>query len=249
MNNRGSAVVEIAYPPLLARRRAIPTRTKQARVSAAASRRRKRTPRRAPGPSRRPRATRRRRRPVEQPLGVGVGDAFALRRLNVPPQPSRARADKGVREIGWAEFGDVARDLATSIGREFHPDVVLGVVNGGVFLGGALAVPLKSEFLPVRVEKRGKRVLVRDSLGELRGKAVLVVDDVTVSGTTLGTVSRAALKAGARETRTATLVVRPSGSHSDFYAVETNDVVVFGWDYQLHGDGGAGTGDPGEVGV
>lgn len=175
-----------------------------------------------------------------------MADAFALRRLNVPPQRAPAGRD-GLREVGWADFGEIARDLAQRIGREFQPDVILGVVNGGVFLGGALAVPLRAEFHSVRVEKQGKRS-VAEQLTGLGGKRILVVDDVTVSGKTLAAASAAARKAGATEVRSAALVVRPDGNHSDFYALETKDLVVFGWDYQLHG-GASGAGDPGEVGV
>lgn len=171
-----------------------------------------------------------------------MGDAFALRRLNVPPQGS---GRDGPREVGWSTFGEIARDLAERIGREFQPDVVLGVVNGGVFLGGALAVPLRAEFHSIRVEKQGKRS-VAEQLTGLGGKSVLVVDDVTVSGKTLGAASAAARRAGAKEVRTAALVVRPSGNHTDFYALETTDLILFGWDYQLHG---GATGDPGEFGV
>lgn len=177
-----------------------------------------------------------------------MGDAFALERLNVPLQ-ARKRREKGVREIGWAEFGDLARMLAERVGAEYKPDVVLGVVSGGVFLGGALALPLKAEFFPVRVEKRGKRVVVLDRLADLEGKSVLVVDDVTQSGKTLDAVCIAAERAGATETRTATIVVRPTGNRSDFHALDTTALIVFGWDYQLHGDPGTGSGDPGEVGV
>jgi hypoxanthine phosphoribosyltransferase len=146
-----------------------------------------------------------------------------------------------------AEFGELARALADRIAAEYRPDVVLGIVNGGVFLGGALAAPLGAEFHPLRVGRIGKRVVVIDRLGDLRGKAVLIADDVTASGKTLASVAQAARRAGARETRTATLVVRPTANRSDFHALDTTDVIVFGWDYQLHG--GAGGGDPGDVGV
>ncbi len=239
------------------RRRAIP-RTKKSRASsiakprpAAKAKPRRRSDERRPAakadPKPRSAKLARPRRRAEQPLGVGVADVFALRRLNVPPQSASTGKGEGVREVGWAHFGDLARELSKRIGREFQPDVIVGVVNGGVFLGGALAVPLRAEFHSVRVEKRGKRSIA-EPLGALSGKSVLVVDDVTVSGKTLAAACAAARKAGASETRTATLVVRPNGNHSDFYALETKDLVVFGWDYQLHG-GPSGSSDPGEVGV
>lgn len=168
-----------------------------------------------------------------------------MRRLQVPLRPQRATSERGVREVGWAQFGELARDLARRIGRQFQPDVVVGIVNGGVFLGGALAVPLRAQFQSVRVEKRGKRS-IPEPLADLSRKAVLVVDDVTVSGDTLRAVRVAARKAGAREVRTATLLVRPDGNHPDFHAIQTKDVVVFAWDYQLPVV--AWPEDPGEIG-
>jgi hypoxanthine phosphoribosyltransferase len=192
------------------------------------------------------RPTRRRPR-AEQPLGVGVADAYAVERLNVNAQ--RARDERAVREIGWAQFGDLARALAERIAASFRPDVILGVVNGGVFLGGALAPALRAEFQPIRVKKTSSRHATAEPVGSaLRGKDVLVVDDVIVSGVTMAAACGAASRAGAREVRSATLVARPGRKHPDFHALETDELVVFGWDYGLH-QGGAGGGDPGEEGV
>ena len=44
------------------------------------------------------------------------------------------------------------------------------------------------------------------------------------------------------------LVVRPGGFRPDFHAIETDALILFGWDYQLDASGG-GPVDPGEVGV
>ncbi|MBI5069312.1 MAG: phosphoribosyltransferase [Deltaproteobacteria bacterium] len=183
----------------------------------------------------------------EQPLGAGVGDAHAVKRLRIPPQQSRARPQTKVREVSWLQFGDFARDLADRIALRYRPEVILGVVNGGVFLGGALAGSFQAEFVPVKIDRRSGLPLER--LPSLAGKKVLAVDDVTVSGRTLSRASLAAEKAGAAEVRTCALVVRPKGSHSDFFALETDEVVVFGWDYQLDAGAGPGGADPGEVGV
>jgi len=226
----------------------MPTRTSKPRAAKSPRRSRAappRTPaRRKPSP-RRPSAAPPR---AEQPLGVGVGDAFALERLQVPASLSRAQPDDRLREIGWAEFGEIARELAERMEGEFKPEVVLGVVNGGVFLGGALASYFRAEFRPIRVRKFGPRAVAQAVVG-LRGKKVLVVDDVTVSGQTLEAGRVTAEKAGAGDVRTAVLVVRPTRNYADFYALETEQLVVFGWDYQLHGGSGEPGSDPGEVGV
>jgi len=175
-----------------------------------------------------------------------VGDGFAVARLGVPPR----RPQKDVREIGWADFGEMARQLAGRIASRFRPDLVLGIVKGGVFVGGALAAVLDVEFQPVRVKMRDRdgRRPPSARLPSLVGKRVLVVDDVAQSGETLARARALAVKAGAREVRSAVLVRRPGRSRPDWCAVETSELVVFGWDYQMEQFAGA-VGDPGETGV
>jgi len=206
---------------------------------------------RAAAPARRPRA---KRRPVasDDPLGVAVADGFALDRLGAPARMKRAPR-RAVREIGWAAFGEVARALALRIHQKFKADAVVGIAKGGVFVGGALAAALGAEFYPVRIEKRRRDAgtlphVPASELPDLTGRRVLVVDDVASSGATLARARALARKAGAREVRTAVLVVRPGGARPDYSVHETDELVLFGWDYQLDGSGG-GPGDPGEAGV
>ena len=180
-----------------------------------------------------------------------MGDAFAASRLGIPPRLVR-QPNKPVREIPWAAFGEISRQLAARIGERFHPDLILGIAKGGVFVGGALAGVLACDFVPVRVERRSRDAeplpATVAELPALKGKRVLVVDDVANSGNTLAKGRALARKAGARDVRTAVLVVRPGGFRPDWHAVETDALVLFGWDYQLHAVGD-GPGDPGEVGV
>jgi hypoxanthine phosphoribosyltransferase len=181
---------------------------------------------------------------------VGVGDAFAIRRLTGGARMKRR--PKAVRELGWAAFGDVARVLAGKIALRFRPTVVVGVAKGGIFVGGAIAAALGADFYPVRIEKRRRDASpqpgdVVSELPALHGKKVLVVDDVASTGATLARARALARKMGAKEVRTAVLVARPRGARPDFAALETDELVLFGWDYQL--DAGGGAVDPGDVGV
>jgi hypoxanthine phosphoribosyltransferase len=191
------------------------------------------------------------RRPAaEQPLGMGVADGFAMDRLSAPARLRRS-PKKAVREIGWATFGEIARVLAGRIADEFQPDVVVGIAKGGVFVGGALAAVLGADFHSVRIEKRRRDPGPVEAVAELpplTGKRVLVVDDVASTGATLAKTRALARKSGAREVKTAVLVVRPQGARPDFFAFETEALILFGWDYQLE-HVGAGPVDPGEVGV
>lgn len=158
-----------------------------------------------------------------------------------------------MREIGWAAFGEVARQLAIRIAQRFRADAVVGIAKGGVFVGGALAAALSADFFPVRIEKRSRDAGALDAAAELpdlSGKRVLVVDDVSATGQTLARGRALARKAGAKEVRTAVLVKRrKGGARPDFAAMETDELVLFGWDYQLEQAGVAGPVDPGEVGV
>jgi hypoxanthine phosphoribosyltransferase len=189
--------------------------------------------------------------PDLHPLGEGVADGFALDRLAAPARMKRA-PKRAVRELGWAAFGEVARVLAGKIASRFRPAVVVGVAKGGVFVGGAIAAVLGADFYPVRIERRRRDAAPMPDgpveLPDLAGKKVLVVDDVAATGATLARARALARKAGAREVRTAVLVARPQGARPDFAAFETDELILFGWDYQLDASGG-GPVDPGEVGV
>jgi hypoxanthine phosphoribosyltransferase len=87
-----------------------------------------------------------------------------------------------------------------------------------------------------------------EQLPDLTGKRVLVVDDVASSGSTLAKARALCKKSGAREVRTAVMVKRPDGARPDWFALETDELILFGWDYQLEAADAAGQ-DPGEVGV
>jgi len=178
-----------------------------------------------------------------------VGDAYALERMGGLPEPVPAGSAGGVRELTWLEFGEVINDLANRVSERFQPQVILGVARGGILVGGALAAPMHAEFLPVRVEKRSrdKRAVPTFKVPEAKGKKVLVVDDVTNSGETLAKAKALARRSGAREIQSAALVVRPGGSRPEWFALETAQLIVFPWDYQLDASGPHG--DPGSMGV
>jgi hypothetical protein len=145
----------------------------------------------------------------------------------------------------------VARTLAAKVAERYRPSVVVGIAKGGVFVGGALAAALGADFYPVRIEKRRRDAAQQPEaaaeLPALTGRKVLVVDDVAATGATLAKARALARKAGAKDVRTAVLVARPRGARPDFAAFETDELVLFGWDYHL--DMAGGSVDPGEVGV
>jgi hypoxanthine phosphoribosyltransferase len=189
-----------------------------------------------------------------------------------PARDASEVRDEGFRELTWGGFDALAHVLARKL-TYYDPELVIGIVKGGLFVGSALAGFLRREFIPVRLAKRS-RDRERLSPGvrsevppEVKGKRVLVVDDVVQSGETLRQATAAIAAAGAIEVRSAALVVHRShpkarsagrgeadkvakakDNRPDWFALETDDLVVFPWDYELRAVG-ASDQDPGESGA
>ncbi len=150
----------------------------------------------------------------------------------------RSRHKSRVRELSWARFDQLIQELGREIRKSFQPDAVVGVAHGGVFVGGALAGALRLDFFPVRISRRSRDRVVRkrpkisgEMPAELKGRRVVIVDDVAATGDTLQLAMALAKKAGALEVRTVCLVRRSGGFTPDWTALATDDLVVFPWDY------------------
>jgi len=179
----------------------------------------------------------------------------------MPTDRSQGR-NAGLRELDWPGFAAAARAVAGKVAGTFEAEVVVGVAKGGVFAGEEIASALKIPFFPVRLHSRS-----RDhgalSLGasttmpaEISGRRVLVVDDIAGTGASLGAAREAATAGGAGEVRTAAISRREAGFRPDFWELETDDLVVFPWDYEpttgavgSFGDDEPGDEDPGDAGV
>jgi hypothetical protein len=167
----------------------------------------------------------------------------------------QSRQKTKVQELSWAQFDRSVQGLAREIGKSYKPQSVVGVAHGGVFVGGALSSALGCEFFPVRISRRSrdkgtaKPKLSGEMPRELKGKRVLIVDDVASSGDTLELATALAQKVGAREVQTATLVARTGGFAPGFSALTTEALVVFPWDYEAVTEDGRFDVDPDKAGA
>lgn len=169
--------------------------------------------------------------------GVELDEFSALGgmpRVTVPGS-DRSRGKRGVRELSWAEFDVLVRALASQLRVGFKPEAVVGLVHGGVFVGGALASALQAEFFPVRVSHRSRDhhsdEAPDDLPAALRGKRVLLVDDIASSGDSLEFALKLARARGAKKVLTAALLARPGKYEPDFAAFVSDEAFVFPWDY------------------
>ena len=201
---------------------------------------------------------------VSIPSDVVIAPQAEAPRL--PSGRDLSRQKSSVQELSWADFDRAVQTLARSIQQSFKPEAVVGVAHGGVFVGGALSSALGCEFYPVRISRRSrdkgskkaapkalpgpKPKLSGEMPKELKGRRVLIVDDVAASGDTLELATSLALKAGAKTVETACLVTRPQGFTPDHYALPTAALVVFPWDYESVTDAqGADDVDPDTAGA
>jgi hypoxanthine phosphoribosyltransferase len=150
----------------------------------------------------------------------------------------------GVRPVSWDEFHGLVKALAVAVA-PWRPEVVLPVLRGGAYAGALLAHMLQIEVYPVRLSRRQDDVVVRDTPlwlveppAAVRGRRVLVVDEMCSSGETVRLVKARALELGAAEARTATLYAHTWGTDAvDYTGLITDELVMNPWDREIYRDG------------
>ncbi|MGO4600680.1 phosphoribosyltransferase [Terrabacter sp. 2YAF2] len=147
-------------------------------------------------------------------------------------------ADKEV--LTWEGFGAAIRELATLVAdSSFRPDVLVAVARGGLIPGGGLSYALgikltdaiNVEFYTDVEETLPDPVLLAPHLDteSLKGRQVLVVDDVADSGRTLALVLDLIQEHGA-EARSAVLYGKPRSIVTpDYVWRQTDRWIVFPW--------------------
>jgi hypoxanthine phosphoribosyltransferase len=116
-------------------------------------------------------------------------------------------------------MGEEISAWCSGVWHDSHTDVlVIPVLRGGIFFFSDLARQIKGSLEIVPVKTEGYRLAVNGKLNDrvlidlkglaVKGRVVLIVDDVSDSGRTLEALERAISELGAREVRTAVLVRR-----------------------------------------
>jgi hypoxanthine phosphoribosyltransferase len=148
--------------------------------------------------------------------------------------------DNDKEVLGWLEFGEAARYLASDIHHaDFSPDVVVAIARGGLLLAGAIAYALdvKScgslnvEFYTGEDARLPHPIVLPPMLDQpsLKGKKVLLVDDVSDSGRTLAMVVELLVAAEA-DVKTVVLYTKPGTLHEpDFSWRRTSRWIAFPW--------------------
>ena len=139
--------------------------------------------------------------------------------------------------MSWYDVEKAVTALATTLEREFVPDLIVGIARGGLIPAVRLSHLLGDRLLRMIHIKFYRGVNLRQERPELLAdvgklpKKVLIVDDVADTGETLEFVREHVKKKGAREIKVATIAYKPrSRLKPDYYVIETDKWIVFPWE-------------------
>ena len=146
----------------------------------------------------------------------------------------------GVNPISWDAFHGLCKGLALAVA-DFSPEIILAVGRGGYYPGTLLAHMLRAEVYPVRLSRRVNDIVKHKRPKWLvkpprliKGRRVLVVDEICDTGETLQKVAKRARKLGASEVRTAVLY---SHTHRvdvpDYIGLITDTLLLNPWDREI----------------
>ncbi|ADM27066.1 phosphoribosyltransferase [Ignisphaera aggregans DSM 17230] len=148
--------------------------------------------------------------------------------------------DKGFLVLSWNDIVDLSLELARKIMlSKYVPDAIVAILRGGYivaklvsdYLGIEHISTLEIKFYKGIGEKAERPIVISPIVHDLRGKKVLIVDDVADSGRTLQVAIDIVRLHGAKDVRTATLYLKPwSITMPDYYVADTKSWIVFPWE-------------------
>ena len=160
-------------------------------------------------------------------------------------------AQAAVVQFSWSDTDRITRDLATKVrADQYEADAIIGILRGGCIPAVHLAhlLEIRSFYTlylqttvsnQIRAERQFPTIVNYTSLESIRGKRVLVVDDVTNTGYTLYAANEFIKQYGPSTLRSCVLVwdtvPRPSmvtvpNIVADYYGETLHAWVNFPWE-------------------
>jgi len=144
--------------------------------------------------------------------------------------------------LSWRDVYNLTLQISERIvASGFKPDVIVGIARGGWIPARILSDVLYMDTLQnIRIEyytdvgAKGKEPKITQPLtGSMKGKTVLIVDEVADTGDTLHHAIEHVKNLGVEEVRSAVLHYKPTSIVvPDFYMVETRSWTVYPWEHR-----------------
>jgi len=143
----------------------------------------------------------------------------------------------GVEPISWERFEALVRELALQIEPD-EPQIILGIARGGLFPATMLSFILRRELYPVRLTRRHNDAVVRQTPtwlvrppDKVRGRRVLIMDEIADSGRTIAMAAEEVRRMGASHVRTAVLYAHTwSDPRPDYVGLTSDALILNPWD-------------------
>ncbi|MBC7120084.1 MAG: phosphoribosyltransferase [Candidatus Methanosuratus sp.] len=142
----------------------------------------------------------------------------------------------------WDKVHTSVLDLSRKIDESgFHPDTIVGVARGGWVVARLLSdligvddlLSLRITFYRGMNQREAKPKIDHPIVGGIKGKRVLIADDVADTGESLLLAVRHLSRLGASDIRVATLHVKPwSKITPDYYFGSSANWIVYPWEYR-----------------
>lgn len=140
--------------------------------------------------------------------------------------------------IGWPGVVKLCKKLAMKV-RKYNPQILVGISRGGLvpvrllsdMLNNHNVAVMKIEFYKTIGVTSGFPKITQPLTADVKGKRILIVDDVADTGRSLLVAKEHIKRAGAAEIRIATLHYKPTSVfRPDYFIVETDRWIVYPWE-------------------
>ena len=139
---------------------------------------------------------------------------------------------------GWGKIARMCEALAKKV-RKYKPDVLIGISRGGLvpvrllsdILDNRDVAIMKIEFYKSMGKTGAFPKITQPLTVSLKGKRVLIVDDVADTGHSLMVAADYVKKRGAKQSKIATLHFKPTSAfRPDFFLESTDAWIVYPWE-------------------
>ncbi|MFN3909976.1 MAG: phosphoribosyltransferase [Candidatus Anstonellaceae archaeon] len=142
--------------------------------------------------------------------------------------------------LNWQDIEILCSKLSEKIiNKNFNPDLIIGISRGGLvptrLLSDLLNIKnvatIRLEIYKKKNNKNKKPKLLQPLAINIKNKKVLVVDDVSDSGTSLKFIKKYLKEKKPHEIKFATLHLKPNATFiPDFYVTKTSSWIIYPWE-------------------
>jgi len=142
-----------------------------------------------------------------------------------------------MKKMSWDEIKKLLNKKIHAI-RRYDPDIIVAISRGGVVPAAIIAYLLKKPLtsMKIRLYEDGKNPrrafkepkLLEEFTSDMKNKKILLVDDVSNTGTTMKKAKAVLVAKKASKIKTFVINRKP-GSDMDFYGMSSGDCILFPW--------------------